>query len=188
MVSCIKCGEELVVGDNWYESFKKQYHYRCIKCDIRQSTERHRRNGVKPMSENKECASYLGVHIAEQMLSEVFKDVKRMPNNHPGYDFICNNDKKIDVKASCLGRGKNGKSDYWDFSIKRNGIPDYFLCIAFDDRENLNPLHLWLIPSEKVKHLSSAFIAVTRLNKWDMYRLEIEFPGSSNQEVVRRRQ
>ena len=107
-------------------------------------------NGGQPMSENKECSLYLGVHVAEQVLSKVFKNVKQMPNGNKGYDFICNKNMKIDVKSSTILK-RDYKSDSWLFQIKRNKIADYFLCLAFDNREDLNPLHIWLIPSENIK-------------------------------------
>lgn len=92
------------------------------------------------MSENKDCTLYLGVHIAERVLSHIFEDVVRMPNGTPGFDFICKKGFKIDVKSSCLS-----KKGYWQFNIKYNKIADYFLLLAFDNREYLNPEHIWLI-------------------------------------------
>ena len=118
---------------------------------------------------NRESSNFLGVDVAEQMLSLVFNDVKLMPINHPGYDFICNHGKKIDVKSACMRTDKKS----WGFCIRKNKTPDYFLCIAFDDRDGLNPLHLWLLPGELVNTKVSASIALTRINKWDEYRLDI---------------
>lgn len=48
-------------------------------------TRRRRARGEKPASENKQCPAFLGVHVAERVLSKVFKDVKRMPPNNRGY-------------------------------------------------------------------------------------------------------
>lgn len=93
-----------------------------------------------PMSENKECASYLGVHIAERVLSHVFENVTRMPNNHMGFDFVCKKGYRIDVKSACLN-----SRNMWRFSIEQNKVPDYFLLLAFDNRTELNPMHIWLI-------------------------------------------
>ena len=126
----------------------------------------------QPMSENKECSSYLGMHIAEQVLSKIFKDVEIMPINNTGYDFTCNKGMKIDVKSSTVDM--SGRSlGRWAFVIKRNIIADYFLCLAFDNRKNLNPLHIWLLPSKYVNHLTKISISKSTINKWDEYRLDI---------------
>ena len=75
-------------------------------------------HGCKPASENRQCPAFLGVHVAEQVLSKVFKDVKKMPYGHKGFDFICNKGKKIDVKSSCMrASGSN-----WAFDIRKNKI------------------------------------------------------------------
>lgn len=90
---------------------------------------------------NKDCADYLGCFVAERLLSKIYPDVKVMPHGNHGFDFICNRDMKIDVKSSATGY-----KGYWMFYIAKNQIADYFLCIAFEDREDLNPAYLWLIP------------------------------------------
>lgn len=80
--------------------------------------------GVK---NNKGCTSYLGVYIAEQVLSKLFKNVTKMPYGHTGFDFICGKDKKIDVKSACKRKFKpNSWADAWDFTINKNKIADYF--------------------------------------------------------------
>jgi len=105
----------------------------------------------RPMSENKACSNYLGIHIAERILSKIFENVQRMPNNNVGYDFICNRGYKIDVKTSCLKMdSKTGIKTTFGFKIKHNKIADYFLLLAFDNREDLNPIHMWLIKGEEV--------------------------------------
>ncbi len=113
-------------------------------------TEYHRHMNHKfgrylPMNENKDCSLYLGVYIAENVLSKTFKNIKRYPSNNEGFDFICENGYKIDVKSSCLRNG-----NFWAFTINKNKIADYFLLIAFNDRENLNPLHIWLIKCNEI--------------------------------------
>ena len=118
---------------------------------------------------NKQCASYLGITIAERVLSKVFKNVERMPYKNPGYDFKCNNGYKIDVKGATKMKNQNA----WSFHIRHNQIADYFLCLAFDDRKNLNPLHIQLIPDEKVNHLKGLTISASRIDKWDEYALDI---------------
>ena len=88
---------------------------------------------------------FLGCHVAERILSYVFKAVQRMPHGNIGFDFICNKGYKIDSKASCLH-----KNNTYDFNIKYNKIADYFLLIGFDNKENLNPQHIWLIKGDEI--------------------------------------
>lgn len=108
-------------------------------------TDRNHRLGIKkPMSNNKECGQYLGIYIAERILSKVFENVTRMPNNNSGYDFICKKGYKIDVKSSLLHK-RNTQSEYWNFSISYNTIADYFLFIGFDNLDDITPLNIWLI-------------------------------------------
>jgi ribosomal protein L37E len=132
-----------------------------------QITRRSRRNGHRPYNENKECSSFLGIHVAERVLSHVFKDVKRMPLNNPGYDVICNHNKLIDIKSAC--QMKDGR---WQFHISNNVIADFFLCLAFDNREDLNPLYAWLIPGSVINHLMGVSISQSTIHKWDEHRLD----------------
>lgn len=135
-------------------------------------TKWNRDHGVLPMSENKSCSSFLGIHVAEQVLSKVFKNVKIMPPNNPGYDFICNKGMKIDVKSACTKHRKH-HSPSWPFTIKRNITADYFLCIAFNNRKDLKPIHLWLIPMNIIYNKYHISIAETTLQKWEEYELDI---------------
>lgn len=136
------------------------------------SRSRYKHHGVKPMSENKNCSAYLGIHIAERVLSLAFNNVEIMPNNNPGYDFICNNGYKIDVKSSVLHHRNNWAG--WNFAIGKNKIADYFLCIAFDNRTDLNPLHIWIIPSNILNTQSGATISISTLDKWKKYEKDID--------------
>lgn len=135
--------------------------------------EQRRVNHINTMCENESCTLYLGVHVAERVLCKVFRNVTKMIACNQGYDFICNKGKKIDVKSSCT-RVQHGRSNSWAFHIERNTIADFFLCIAFDNRENLNPLHIWLIPAGVINHLKGASISEPNLSKWDEYKLDID--------------
>jgi len=183
MHDCIKCGVELD-NTNWYPSCKKSNSYICNECSVEKnrlwkinnpekakanSTRAHRKNGNLPMDENKKCSAYLGVHIGEPVLSKTFKNVELMPYGHPGYDIICNHDKRIDIKISCLN--KNGR---WMFTIRHNTTADYFMCLAFDNREDLNPAHIWLLPGNKFNHLVMATISPSTIDKWSEYELPID--------------
>ena len=181
---CRQCGCKLIIGDNWYESHVRKNSRICKSCDIENSgawqkshkdhsneivRTRSHLHGVMPMSENKKCTLYLGVHVAERVLSNVFKDVIVMPTHNPGFDFICNKGMRIDVKSSCTT-----KDGGWVFMINRNKTADHFLCIAFDNRGDLNPLNIWLLPSSEVSNNVSISVSKSTLCKWDKYALDID--------------
>ena len=186
------CGVELT-DENWSPSRRRKGECICKKChseqtrlwrkenpdkaraiDIRHS----RKRGALPMSENRGCAAFLGIHVAEMLMRNVFKDVEVMPHNNPGYDFKCNRDKLIDVKSSCIN-----KDGGWKFTIRHNTIADFFVCVAFDNREDLNVLHVWMIPGEKLNHLMNASIRPSTVHKWDQYKLDIDKVSSCCNEM-----
>lgn len=121
---------------------------------------------------NKLSSTYFGVVITEQVLSMVFNDVERMPYGNHGYDFICSGGKKIDSKSAVIGKCKRGYTR-WRFNIKKNTIADYFAILAFDNREDLNPLYMWVIPGEKLNDKNSASISIGTIDKWDEYKWPI---------------
>lgn len=130
-------------------------------------------NRAHPMEQNRTCSLYLGVCIAENVLSKVFKNVKRMPPSNQGYDFICSKGMKIDVKSSCE-LNRDHCTNYFQYNIKKNKTPDYFLCLGFDNRDTLTPMHMWLIPGLKLNTQHTASISESKLHKWDEYRLPID--------------
>lgn len=125
------------------------------------------KQGHQSMEDNKNCSSYLGVVIAERLCRHIFKDVTVMPNCNVGYDIICGKGKKIDVKSGCITM--NNKYPVWEFAIKKNKIADYFICIAFDNRIDLNPLHVWLIPGNEINQNMGVSIRQSTLYKWDKW-------------------
>jgi hypothetical protein len=127
------------------------------------------------MSEARDCTMFLGTYIAEKILSEIFENVTTLPPNNPDFDFICKNGFKIDCKSSCLHK-KGDVLRTWEFQIRHNMIADYFLCLAFDNRENLEPMHVWLIPGYLVNdHIGIGISDTTRaLTKWSKYELPID--------------
>lgn len=122
------------------------------------------------MATNKDCGAYLG-NIAEQLLSTIFPDVQVMPQGNPGYDFICNRGLKIDVKSSTILKDRKHA---WVFAIDRNEIPDYFICIAFDNRKNFNILHWWIIPGHVLNDRYNVNISKSTLHKWSQYEQSID--------------
>jgi len=116
---------------------------------------RHDSGRQQSMSENKECASYLGIYVAKRALLKIYKHVVCMPYGNKGFGFICGRGYRIDSKSVCLSKYKNYGSvdniyDVFHFDIKKNKIADYFLLIAFDNRHDLNPLHIWLIKCDEI--------------------------------------
>lgn len=185
---CNVCGVLLVVGDNTTQNMIDNHNYRCRACKreyqnnyrstrreelrIRDQEYRHRIGFNLPMEKNRKCSAFLGVHIAEQVLSKVFKNVEHMQYGNHGYDFICGNGFKIDVKSSCRHVYK-GHSDRWGFVINKNVIANYFICLAFDNREDINPEHIWLIDGKYINDHISVSISESNIHKWDDYRLDI---------------
>jgi hypothetical protein len=94
-----------------------------------------------------------------------------MPINNPGYDFKCVNNHFIDVKSSCKNTSR--KTSQWSFTIDYNTIADFFLCIAFDNRDDLNPQHLWMIPGNVVSHRKAVSVSESTLDKWKEYEKPI---------------
>ncbi len=74
---------------------------------------------------------------------KTFEDPIKMPPNNPGFDWICKKGQKIDHKGACL-KCYPWQSHYWSFHIIHNKTADYFILSAWDDRDSLNPLHVWI--------------------------------------------
>ena len=186
--SCKKHGETEFF---WHKDKRRQKTgggWECVKCGVERaraygrthptkSAERYHRLGLsRPMAEAKDCSLWLGVHIAERVLSNYFDNLERMPNNTPGYDYICGRGFKIDVKSSCLiaDRGHNNKR--WVFNTWKNQTADYFLCLAFKNRETLEPMHVWLIPSSDIctKTKFSVMENENGISKWGAYEKPLD--------------
>ena len=112
----------------------------------------------QPMSENKNCSSYLGVHIGERVVTKIWDKAIRMPNNTIGYDWTCPKGFKIQQKTSCICKSKvirdYGSGEYiYDtlaFTINKNNIADYFLLVAFNNRYDLEPFGMWLFKKDDI--------------------------------------
>jgi hypothetical protein len=159
---------------DWYHTHKDEYR------EVFNERQKRRRyaSGGKPMSENKDCTSYLGIHIAENIFPHVFENAMRMPNNNQHYDFICE-DKLVDVKSATKTnriRGASGTiTSHWSFSVRKNKVADCFMCIAFDDRINLNIEHIWMIPGDIVNNNINFSISESNLQKWVQYEISVPY-------------
>ena len=195
--TCSKCGGTKPLNE-FYKQKKGKYgkHAACKKCSNEESRKYNREHkeerkeyrkkyhqehedeirknkGHKSMHENKDCSQYLGIVIGERLLRHLFKDVEIMPHGNVGYDFICNRGKKIDVKTSCLTL-QSKKYLHWKFKVKRNKVADFFILVAFDNRTDLNPLHLWIIPGKEINKNESKSTRPSTTYKWDKWRKDIK--------------
>lgn len=119
---------------------------------------------------NKECGSYLGIFITEQILAKIFKNVKKMPQGHVGYDFICGQGYMVDSKSAATG----DKRGFWLFNIEWNKIADYFILVAFNNRKDLKIEHIWLIPGKDVNDHKSIQISKVTIARWSKYEQPID--------------
>lgn len=185
---CSKCGEVKPLSEFWKRKespdghngvckiCRKEYYKResvKIRRNKKRKEKRHKLGINKPMNKNKKCASFLGVYIAENVLSKIFKNVKKMPYGNPGFDFVCNKGYKIDVKSSIL-RDNFNRTPRWGFTINKNKTADYFLLLAFNDRKNLVPKHIWLVPGKEINNKVDVSITnkLEFLEKWKQYELD----------------
>ena len=79
------------------------------------------------------------------------------------------------MKSRCREIQNNGVGR-WCFTIKKNKVANYFICIAFDDRKTLNPVYLWLIPGDLVNEKTSLSITDSprSLTKWSKYERPLD--------------
>lgn len=186
LMKCAGCGKPKPEGEFLVRKSGKGAGYLvspklCRPCRADRMREYTHANGrVRPMSENRDSPSFLGIYVAERVLSNVFKNVVKMRYGNPGFDFVCGKGFKIDVKSACLiprhGRRKDDIYHAWSFTINKNQIADYFLCIAFDDRKNLNPAHVWLFPGHLINTKYNIQIASGPgwVARWSDYEHPIE--------------
>ena len=160
-MNCAQCG--VVLTDcNISDIMNKKGYPFCTVCANRTS-------GAFITHKTCEWSSVqFGTNFAETALSKVFKDVERAKNCNPCYDFVCNHGKKIDVKAACVNTKRQ-----WIFAIDKNDVADYFLLAAFDNRVDLNLVHLWLIPGHVLNDLQGASIGA-KTSKWSEYELPVD--------------
>lgn len=97
---------------------------------------------VPPLSEyNKDCSSYFG-DFTENLVIQTFECTIKMPPNNPGFDWICKKGDNVDNKCRCLDY--SNKSPTWKFPIRYNNIAVWFILSAWDNRDGLNPFHVWV--------------------------------------------
>jgi hypothetical protein len=158
LIICKECGELKPYYRNGY----------CNTCY------NHKMGICQPYNENKTCAAYLGTKI-EKLLIVRFKNTVAMPYGHKGFDFLCDKGYKIDAKSSSLT-----SNNFWMFRINKNQIANYFFCVGIDNREDMNIINAWLIPSDAiskkgivVNELVGLKISQNQTAYWDKYKKDI---------------
>ena len=175
---CTKCGETKSIALFRRRTERGREGERYCHCNLCQNAYerewKHRTGRSRAVVDAKETGPYFGL-LAERVLSKSFENVIHMPYGNPGYDFICGKGFKIDAKASCL-RHLASRSHRWAFNIRKNVIADYFLCLAFNDRENLEPAHVWLIPGKVLCAKSGLWITnnLRSLAIWKSYEQPLD--------------
>ncbi len=112
----------------------------------------HETGRCLPKEDNPDCPLWFGEFIAQDYVMKTFEDPIKMPPSNPGFDWICKKGEKIDHKGSCLQYAKY-KSPHWHFYIGYNNIADYFILSAWDNRDSLTPLHIWIFhKNDMVRH------------------------------------
>jgi len=108
--------------------------------------------------------------LAEHVMTCLFDGVVRMPRSNIGYDYTWNGI-KIEVKSSALCNNKTGTR--WRFNIGKNKIANRFVLCAFDNRTNLNPVHIWDLPGDMINDLDGVGInnSIKSLRKWSSYEI-----------------
>ncbi len=155
-----------------FKSQKEYEDYLAKKIGFDDKKERNRfwhyDNGSIPMSENIDSGQYLGIEMAERRVARMLLPIvlekieKEMPYGNPGFDFICHNNQKIDIKSTTLN-GLNKLS----FHIRWNNIPEYFMLVGFNNREELNIIGIWMIKKgERLRYNRSSS------SKLELYKRE----------------
>ena len=133
------------------------------------STRNHRKRGAKPMSKNRACASFLGIHVAERVLSNVFMDVAIIPISMPVVEVIFNKGYKIDVKSSCIRHHKKWADDF-AFNINKNIFKEY----TFKEiKESLNEKSNNTIQLAISKFKSENLITDRKIGNSILYKLNL---------------
>ncbi len=109
---------------------------------------RNRRHNIGeslPKEFNEDCSLYFGEYIAENYIMKTFEDTIKAPCGTKGYDWTCKKGYKIQHKARCMEYDPKG-SDWcgWKWSINYNDIADYFILSAWDNRDSMNPIYIWI--------------------------------------------
>jgi len=151
---------------------RKAYYWEHHEKELATMEKYRRTQGIKPMSENKDCSLYLGVHVTEQAIKPILPNATRMEMHHPKYDYLCSQGYKVDVKSSSIYYYEKKNAYRWMFAINKNMEADYFMCVAYDNSENVNIIKIWMIPGKLINHLGRLSISPGSFEKWKEYEID----------------
>lgn len=100
-----------------------------------------------PSEANENCPTYLGV-FTENLMIYRYPGAKKMRYGNPGFDYLWN-EIKIDVKGKCITL-RPGKLPGFTFPIRYNDIPDKFVLVGYENRDNLNPIYAWEFDRDEI--------------------------------------
>lgn len=152
--------------------YQKQYYNEHHEQQLKLMENYRRKCGMKPMSENKDCSLFLGTHVTERAIKPILPNAERMPHGHPKYDYLCSQGYKVDVKSATTSIHKVKNTLQWKFKINKNIEADYFMCVAYNNRDDLNIIKMWMIPGRKINHLGQLSISPGSFEKWSEYELD----------------
>lgn len=167
-IICEKCGE---FKDNEAKGM-------CSKCYQRTKREgktieeknewNHRSGRTQSMIDNKACSSHLGFYLANNIMRELYPDAEEMPYGNSGFTHILHG-KYYQVVTSTPKQVGN-KSPWFGFHTRQNTICDYFIFLAFRDRESTIPTQIWKVPNfGDIQDKKLTSISLSRLSKWDCF-------------------
>jgi hypothetical protein len=124
---------------------RKEYETKCaqnlgFKDRAEERRERRHESGEGLAIDDKDSPTFFG-KFTENLMIQTFENVITVRHNNPGFDWICKNGDKIENKSACL---KDGNSR-WTFNVKYNKIADWFIFSAWDNRDSLTPLYVWIL-------------------------------------------
>lgn len=133
----------------------------------------------------------------KEFLLNCFESVRRTGYNDDGIDYFCNNpqeefigkypqfrlerNKKYNIQhmARCL-RYRQNRTPNWNYYVNYNDKVDYFILSAWDDKDDLNILHVWIFHKDDIigdkkfwkRENFTITNLVTKLKEFDKYELE----------------
>lgn len=167
---CHQCKLEKPMREFYKRNDRNTVKSICKVCFRKNAEQRRREKGSEPYSKNMSCPGYLGVHIAEDLVERHAVNMTRMKFGNEGFDFLYKCKYRVDVKSSVRIHGNRAGSDRWQFHIDRNPVADYFLLLAFDNKDDACLEYVWVIPGSVLRNKRYATIGDSTLSKWDMYK------------------
>ena len=130
--TCVHCGSLRKQKQTWITKGLPEGQLMCEDCY--QMSKRDYKNGNLDVNSSTGFAFLTQRIVAKTLGIKLDNDCNCSVNfMHPFDLYDKDGYGKIDVKSSCL---RKNVADSWIFSIKRNEIPDFFLCLALDNRKN----------------------------------------------------